>query len=313
MKPILFIADSYGSLDHERDTSLHLIKGLFEIQKDVKVYWTSPQFIYSDNSQLYTEIHGQIDVNAQFIPENTKIKLSQFHSIHWRKDPPVDVETYRLWNLLKSSSTKLKFYNSIESLSLWHEKFSTANYPEWCVPSFVSNDVNLLTQYNTQNSGIKLIAKPSGSAGSRGIEILDSNPKIANNQINKIKNEFGDWVIIQQFDETIFKTGETRVFFIGGEIVGSLKKTPHTGTEIILWPQDTTQWPKLETAELDKTQQIRAKKVAEDLNKQGVHFASIDFIEHKILEINITSPGLLKWLDENQNSNLKQFYWKKII
>ncbi len=312
MIDVLFIGDSYQSLDHENDTSLHLINYLHSIKK-VKVYWASPQHIYLDNNLHYVQTQGTLNSKLEYSENKISIKLNDFHSIHWRKDPPVDIETYRTWNLLKSYPNNSKIINSINALSLWHEKFFNANYASWAISSFVSNDIGLIKNYITKNHSKKLIIKPAGSAGSRGIEVLPQSIEASIQIIQNKLTSFGDWIIIQEYENQVQKMGETRLFYIGGKIVGALNKKPRQNKEIMDWPKDPKDWPQLTVCSLSKIQKTRSTKICNDLKKAGVHFATIDFIGSKLLEINITSPGLLKWYDDTTNKNLASIYWKKLI
>ncbi len=313
MKSILIIADPYSTLDHPRDTTLHLIKTFLKKNKAIFI-WCTPDDVFAEDSQIYVNACGSIDASLQYQEIEKIFRITDFHSIHWRKDPPVDLSTYQVWNLLRFAPSEVGFFNSIDSLLLWHEKFSTLQYREWSIPMLISNNSTHWKKFLLENANTKMIAKPVGSAASQGIEILPHNIDDALKRLNKIKIEIGGpWLILQHFDESVFVTGETRVFCLAGKIEGALRKMPRIDYPIMSWPTDMAKWPHISLVQPDSVQMERARKIAADLKQSGVHFATIDFIGHRILEINITSPGLLQWMDENSNLNLAQKYWGNII
>ena len=65
--------------------------------------------------------------------------------------------------------------------------------------------------------------------------------------------------------------------------------------------------------ELTKMEKKISKLIAQDLKKQNIYFAGIDFIDHKLNgDINVTSPTGLKTLFDLSGINLAKIFWKEL-
>ena len=64
---------------------------------------------------------------------------------------------------------------------------------------------------------------------------------------------------------------------------------------------------------LTKTEKKISKLIANDLKKEKIFFAGIDFIDQKLNgDINVTSPTGLKTLFDLSGKNLAKIFWEKL-
>ena len=313
-RDILFIGDPWDTLDHQRDSTLHL----GQIANDeflARCFWTLPNEIYFDQDSLFARIEGEVVCNKLKVACETR-SLDSFHSIHWRVDPPVDLSTLRLWAMLVStSSPETRFINPPPALLNWNEKFSALRFGTWEIPTLVSSSEHGWKTFFEAHGDRTLVAKPSGDAASRGVRILPRNWTSTLAALKEMRLEYGNWLILQEFDDRLTSHGETRVFTLGRKICGALNKKPKTGFPIMSLDSPSGQAPKLSVTNLNNQQKERAEQVAIVLESHGIYLATIDFIGDRILEINVTSPGLIKWMDERLtgNSRIAYQYWNGLF
>jgi len=315
---ILFVADPWQSLDHPRDSTLHLA-AYVQTHYGARCFWTEPGKLSFNGSGLEVLVTGQLHgTELHHLTEtNAPRSLSSFHSVHWRADPPVTVSTLKLWSLLSSASPGYRrFVNSPQVLLEWNEKFAPFRFPSWCIPALVSDNEQSWEHFFRKHTGQKkIVAKPSSDAASRGVQILPEKWEAALPILRKLRMETGPWLVLQEFDDELFQLGETRIFVVGTEICAALNKKPHPTRPIMSLDVEENERPSLSLCEPTDEQLARAQMIARELAAEGVYLATLDFIGSRLLEINITSPGLIRWLDERlpENKRIAPKYWSGLI
>lgn len=313
---ILIIGDPWETLDHPRDSSLHLM-AVAAKQFHLRSHWAQPNGIFLRNGVLYARTDGEV-VERNIDSSKSQIReFGSFHSVHWRTDPPVTLATMRLWSLLSASGGEkgVPFVNSPHALLTWNEKFAPTRFREWAIPSLAADAEHEWRGYFESRAGKQLVAKPVGDAASRGVQLLPKTWDAAAGILRQMRAEHGAWLVLQEFDEALLSVGETRIFTLGREIVGTINKHPHPKRPIMNLDAPEDERPRLSMTEPTAEQRFRAHTIADALAAEGVYLATIDFIGDRILEINVTSPGLIAWIDqrlpEDQQIALK--YWRGIV
>lgn len=316
-KEILIIGDAWNTLDHSRDSSLHLARvALAEF--GLVSQWALPENVFLQNSSFYARIEGTVD-GERLRPSGDTRELSSFQSVHWRADPPVTLATMRLWSLLAASGGEkgVPFVNAPQALLTWNEKFAPLRFRDWAIPGLASDSESVWKSYYEQATarGAQLIAKPVGDAASRGVQLLPPRWLEAARALRELHAAQGPWLLLQEYDRQLLELGETRVFVLDRQIAGAINKVPHPKHPIMNLDAPTAERPELRVATLTPEQERRAREVAKTLAAEGVYLATIDFIGERILEINVTSPGLIGWLDERlpRAQQLGLRYWRGIL
>ncbi len=301
-KNLLFIADEWHILDVEIETTL--IMGVYAQKHGFTCYWATPDMITADNHGVYAEELYILNKGCtKLLKTKETLNLEEVHSIHWRKDPPVTLAHMRLWSLLHNSLRNVVFLNPPSALLKWNEKYACFKYREWCLDTFVADKDALFQKrmgqwFQTNN---RLIAKPSADAASRGVRFV-KNPK----QLHFKK--LGEYPLLQKYEPRVLD-GETRFLTVGEKILAVIEKKPNPKFPIIEW-EDKKRRPTMREIKPTAVQLARAKKVLKDLTRDGVVFATIDFIGDRLLEINITSPGTLHALTEKTKLAVLKAYFK---
>lgn len=321
-KELIFIADPWYVLDPEIETTL--ILGREAQRRGLKCYWVTTQMISVSEKGVFA--HNPYILNkgcTKLLATKKLLNLEKTHSIHWRVDPPVTLHTMRLWSLL-ASALKVKMLNPPLSLLKWNEKYSTLRYRQWVDPTLVTENSaeqekfarNQLVRYK------KFIAKPAAEAASRGVQLIQS--KNHWKSIQKLKGvntdappvqlpwnqtPLGSFPILQKYNPNILR-GETRFLIVGGKVMACIAKIPNPKYPVIEW-EDKQRRPTMMETKPSAVQLTRMRKILQDLNKDGVHFATIDFIGDKLLEINVTSPGTLHALSPKTRERVLKQYFKR--
>jgi glutathione synthase len=313
---LLFVADPWDTLDHQRDSTLHLAKVAAE-KYGARSYWCVPRSVHFEDGALAARLEGEVaDGALKGRPDETR-RLDSFHSIHWRADPPVDLAQMRLWCLFAATSRNVRLVNPARVLLEWNEKFGPLLFTEWSIPCLVSDDERVWESFYgaRRAAGTRVIAKPSGDASSRGVEILPDRWSEASQRLRAIRENHGPWLVLQEFAPEARSLGETRAFILDGEIHGAISKKPHPKHEIMNLDAPENERPQLSLGEPSATQRKRALAIARALAADGGYLATIDFIGDRVLEINVTSPGLIQWLDAHSSGKdgVAAAYWKGLF
>lgn len=314
-KKVLFLADPWETLDHASDSTLCLAKSVIQRFK-FTAHWADPEGIFYENGRFYVNTAGFLQVagdSVNLLPVTEKLDLEKLHSVHWRKDPPVSLSTLRTWTLLSNASSKIKFYNSPQALLRWNEKFSSLRFKSAITDTCVTNNVNVALTFAKKYDSVLL--KPSSEAASRGVAFFPKEAGAARQTFLEVQKQSGPWLVLQKYDPAILKHGETRIFLMGGKIVGSLLKRARPGNPMMSFDTPSAQQPTLEATKLTSVQKKIASEIGQAMKKEGLFFATVDLIQNKVLEINVTSPGLLDWHAKHVESKkpLYDKYWDLIL
>lgn len=316
-KDILFIGDPWATLDHDRDSTLHLAR-VAKKAFGLRSFWALPENIFFQNGSMQARVDGEIN-DTELITLSDVREFRSFQSVHWRADPPVTLSTMRLWSLLAASGGEkgVPFVNSPHALLTWNEKFAPLRFREWAIPSVVSDSERVWKIFFEESTrrGQQIVVKPSGDAASRGVQILPDQWESSLKILRELQATSGSWLVLQEYDKSLLELGETRVFILGPHLKGAINKRPNPKHKIMNLDVPVDERPTLAIATLTTEQSSRAHHIAKALASEGVYLATIDFIGSKILEINVTSPGLISWLDEKSSpeNQIASQYWEGLL
>ena len=157
---------------------------------------------------------------------------------------------------------------------------------------------------NFFNKNKYVILKPIHSFSGNDIHLLN---KFKLNFIKKFIKKH-DYIMCQKYLPKISK-GDKRVFLINGKICGAISRVPKKGSYL----SNMSKGASAKNINLTKTEKKISKIIANDLKKEQIYFAGIDFIDQKLNgDINITSPTGLKTLFDISKINLAKTFWKDL-
>lgn len=213
--------------------------------------------------------------------------LKKFSVTLMRKDPPVDLEYLYACQLLATAPESHWVVNNPLALIRLNEKLAILNFPKWVPKTLVSCDRKKIDLF-VENCGGLAVIKTLDGFGGKAVRKLSKESEDSISLMDDMTRFGTRPAMVQEFLPQVSQ-GEKRIFLIDGSPMASLLKIPRPG--------DFQTNPDLGGHLQATTLTRREKKLCADLKpflkKNGIFFAGIDVIGERLIEINITSPGLL--------------------
>ena len=286
------------------DTSIFLAN---EIQsKNYRIFYYDPKNLSIINSKVVAEgffIKFTYKQKKFFkILKKQKLDLTKCKFILIRQDPPFNLEYISTTYILDSIKTKVRVVNDPSSIRSISEKLYSAKYQKFMPNTIFTQNINEIKNFFKKNK--KVILKPINSYSGNNIHLLKKfDLKLIKKFIKK-----HDHIICQKYLPKIIH-GDKRVFLINGKIVGAISRVPKKGSFL----SNMSKGAKPINTKMTKKEKKISKLVANDLKKENIFFAGIDFIDQKLNgDINVTSPTGLKTYYDLTNINLAKTFWKEL-
>jgi len=286
------------------DTSIFLAN---EIQnKNYRIFYYDPKNLSIINSKVIAEgffIKFTYKQKKFFkIIKKQKLDLTKCKFILIRQDPPFNLEYISTTYILDSIKTKVRVVNDPSSIRSISEKLYSAKYQKFMPNTIFTQNINEIKNFFKKNK--KVILKPINSYSGNNIHLLKKfDLKLIKKFIKK-----HDHIICQKYLPKIIH-GDKRVFLINGKIVGAISRVPKKGSFL----SNMSKGAKPINTKMTKEEKKISKLVANDLKKENIFFAGIDFIDQKLNgDINVTSPTGLKTYYDLTNINLAKTFWKEL-
>jgi glutathione synthase len=302
---ILAIQGNHPStLNPKTDTSIFLAKEAQE--KNYKIFYYDPKNLSVINSKV--EALGffiEFDYKKKSffkILKKQKLDLLKCKFILIRQDPPFDMEYISATHILDAIKDKVNVINDPTSIRNVSEKLYSIKYQKYMPATLFSQNIREIKNFFKKHK--KIILKPVNSFSGNNIYLLT---KFNLRLINKIIKKH-DYIMCQKFLPKINK-GDKRVFIINGKIFGAISRVPKKGSFL----SNLSKGAKPINTKLTMTEKKISKLIAQDLKKDNIFFAGIDFIDQKLNgDINVTSPTGLKTLYDLSKINLAKTFWKEL-
>ena len=293
-----------SSLNPKTDTSIFLAKEAQE--KNYKIFYYDPKNLSVINSKV--EALGffiKFDYKKKSffkILKKQKLDLLKCKFILIRQDPPFNMEYISATHILDTIKNKVNIINNPTSIRNVSEKLYSIKYQKYMPATLFSQNISEIKNFFKKNK--KVILKPVNSFGGNNIYLLSKfNLKLTKKIIKK-----HDYIMCQKFLPNINK-GDKRVFIINGKVFGAISRVPKKGSFL----SNLSKGAKPINTKLTTTEKKISKLIAQDLKKDNIFFAGIDFIDQKLNgDINVTSPTGLKTLYDLSKINLAKTFWKEL-
>ena len=286
------------------DTSIFLAN---EIQnKNYRIFYYDPKNLSIINSKVIAEgffIKFTYKQKKFFkILKKQKLDLTKCKFILIRQDPPFNLEYISTTYILDSIKTKVRVVNDPSSIRSISEKLYSAKYQKFMPNTIFTQNISEIRNFFKKNK--KVILKPINSYSGNNIHLLKKfDLKFIKKFIKK-----HDYIICQKYLPKIIH-GDKRVFLINGKIVGAISRVPKKGSFL----SNMSKGARPINTRLTKVEKKISKLIANNLRKENIFFAGIDFIDQKLNgDINVTSPTGLKTYYDLTNINLAKTFWKEL-
>ena len=305
MNKIVAIQGNHPSkLNLKTDTSVFLAH---EIQKKrYKIFYYDPKDLSIIDSKVIAKgffIKFNYS-NKKFykILKKQRLDLTKCKYILIRQDPPFNLAYISTTFILETIKNRVKIVNDPTSIRNISEKLYSVKYLDFMPNTIFTQNIQEIKNFFKKNKYV--ILKPIHSFSGNDIHLLN---KFKLNFIKKFIKKH-DYIMCQKYLPNISK-GDKRVFLINGKICGAISRVPKKGSYL----SNMSKGASAKNINLTKTEKKISKIIANDLKKELIYFAGIDFIDQKLNgDINITSPTGLKTLFDISKINLAKTFWKDL-
>ena len=304
-KKILIIQGSnLKKIKIKTDTSFFL--GLEAQRRGYQIYYYEPKDLSFVNGKVTALcLKVKFDNNAKQPVEviNKKVlNLFKAKLILIRNDPPFDQQYINTTFILEHISKKVRVINHPKSLRDVPEKLFSLRLIKYMPKTLISENLNEIKTFLKNNK--KIVMKPIESYSGNDVKLIT---KFNKSLINKFLKKYHH-LMFQKFIPQILK-GDKRVFIINGQIKGAISRLPKKGSIL----SNMSKGAAAKIIEIDKHELKISKIVADELKKQNIYFAGIDFIQGKLIgDINVTSPTGLKTYYDLTGVNLAKYFFDNI-
>ena len=305
MNKIVAIQGNHPSkLNLKTDTSVFLAH---EIQKKrYKIFYYDPKDLSIIDSKViakgfFIEFNYS---NKKFykILKKQRLDLTKCKYILIRQDPPFNLAYISTTFILETIKNRVKIINDPTSIRNISEKLYSVKYLDFMPKTIFTQNIQEIKNFFKKNKYV--ILKPIHSFSGNDIHLLN---KFKLNFIKKFIKKH-DYIMCQKYLPNISK-GDKRVFLINGKICGAISRVPKKGSYL----SNMSKGASAKNINLTKREKKISKIIANDLKKELIYFAGIDFIDQKLNgDINITSPTGLKTLFDISKINLAKTFWKDL-
>ena len=304
-KKILAIQGSnLKKINIKTDTSFFL--GLEAQKRNYDIYYYEPKNLsFLDGKviamcskvKFQNNIKKPIEILKKIILNLKKVKLLLI-----RNEPPFNQQYINTTFILEHVSKKIKIVNDPKALREVPEKLFSLRLSKFMPPTLISEDLAEIKRFFIKNK--KVVIKPIENYSGNDVKLLNKFHK--KKIINYVKKYHH--LMFQKFIPQIFK-GDKRVFIINGKIKGAISRLPKKGSIL----SNMSKGASAKKVQITNQELKISKIVANELKKQNIYFAGIDFIKGKLIgDINVTSPTGLKTYYDLTGINLAKYFFNNI-
>lgn len=231
----------------------------------------------------FEKANGKMDLIRE--KEAVNINLNDMDIVFFRPDPPIDINYIQCTYILDFiDTTKTLVVNSASGVRKANEKVYINNFSEYVPDNIVSKNIPLLKDFLNQYEHV--IVKPLNKCFGKGVFSLKKGDPNTNS-ILETSTDFGSTLIMVQEYVNTNGGGDKRVNIICGEVMeeavtklsgkGDFKFNAHNDEFFV------------KSYLTDKEKEI-CTQIAPKLMSEGLYIVGLDFIQDKMIEINVTSP-----------------------
>ena len=301
---ILFILDPLKDLNVTYDSSLEMIRVFTRLGH--ACFFSTAGNLQAFNGEAFAVIQP-ITPKAKSLHFKLGLKSKKiagyFDAILVRKEPPFDMAYIYMTYILDLAAKKTLVLNSPEGLRNANEKFACLNFPGLIPSTIVSGTANEILSFQSKSKR-DLILKPLDERGGRGITLM----KQSLNRTEKVKKiatltHHGKTPILaQHFISKPGLSSDKRVFLIDGHFLAAYERRFAQGD----FRGNLSQGAVHQKTTLTRKEKMALAQISPWLKRKGLHFVGLDFLDSKLIEINVTCPGGFPEADELY-PNLKVF------
>lgn len=289
-----------------RDTSLAL---MIEAQKrGHEVWWFTPGDLFFDTGAVRARarrVSVQLEQGKHYETHEEAIcDANDFDVILIRQDPPFDMGYVSNTYLLEL--TKALVLNPPQGVRDISEKTAILRFPELTPKTWLGRDLDALEAFAKRFE--QVVLKVLFMMGGDGvIKLRVDDPEFRAKAGAFIAQTRSEPIMAQEFLPSV-SGGDKRLFVLGGEIFGVIRRVPQGGD----FRANLHAGGIAEGDEADASDRAIVAAVAPLLREKGILFAGLDVIDGKLIEVNVTSPTLVQELKRFSGLDLPKAFWERV-
>ncbi|QCB61348.1 glutathione synthase [Wolbachia endosymbiont of Brugia malayi] len=286
------------NINFETDTTFALIK---EAQRrKYKVFAYAPSNLALKlNQPIALAQKVSVDDCNFTSKEDVVINLNEMDIIFIRQDPPFDMRYITTTYILEK--TRALVINNPTEMRNCPEKLITSLFPELIPPTLITENISMIRDFYHDYRGI--ILKPLYSYGGNDV-IRIQNENSIQVVVELMITKYKCPVIAQAFCKNVNK--DKRILLLDGQPIGVMKRVPRVSGEI---RTNLRLGASFEPVEMNDRDNEICNKIGPELKKRGLIFVGIDIVDDFLLEINITSPTGVVYINKLYNTSLEKDLW----
>ena len=290
---IAFVMDPMDGLKVDVDTSFALM--LAAQAKGFRVVHVDPRHVSLDGNEVrltghHVQLRDQAD-DYYDVVEALALDAKQCRAIFIRTDPPFDESYLRVtWLLDFAERAGVRVVNSPAGIRAANEKLYATKYAQLCPETIVTHDIDRVARFLDDHDGIA-IAKPLDGHGGFGVVKLvreDSNFRAL---VDLLSGEGQRPILVQEFVPEAAQ-GDKRLLFVNGVLRGAIRRVPQGGDH----RGNVHVGGAVAACEIDDHDRHIEAVMGAAMRDDGLIFVGLDVIGDKLIEVNVTSPTLVREL-----------------
>ena len=306
-----FVVDPLQSLHKTKDTSMLLMQ--YASKRGFEVYCFDSCDLYHKGEIRAVAKKVQVDLSKdpQFeVLDSEDFAINSLDVCFIRKDPPVDehyVNMLQLLSIAEELPNSPFWVNSPSALLKANEKLYGLRLSHLFPPTCITSSPKQIIDFQSQ-LGSSLVVKPVNEFSSRGIYILQDQDPNRDTILDQMTSCGDDYVIAQKYLEKVV-LGDKRVFFVDGVIEGVISRIPRDGDFRCALGLGA----KVELRQLNVKEQELCEELVQLFKRDGMFFVGIDIIDGCLIEVNVTSPTVVRQYCELSGNALDARMYEKIL
>ena len=296
-----FIMDPFEALDGiDEDTSCCLIAEC--LRRGHRVYYFQVKDLELQKSQTWGRV-SRITKKTAHRFEMTgprMMRLDELQVIFMRKDPPFDLDYLYSTYILEYVPPTTLVINSPQGIRNANEKLYVLNFPQLVPRSLVSKKPEELKKFLLKIGG-QMVTKPLNNCSGKGVLYLRKDDINLNSLLEVATREGEEFVMAQEYLPQV-REGDKRILLLEGKPLGAMRRVPPVDD----YRANIHRGAKFARAEICPRDEEICGYLSPHLLKEGIHFAGIDLIGEKIVEINVTSPAGIPEINRLSGTHLEK-------
>jgi len=234
------------------------------------------------------------------LSKTKKTGLADTDLIFMRVDPPYDLDYVTALHILAMVQPPTLVVNRPGGLLLANEKMLALRFPELMPPTIVSRRPDKLLSFLEEVGG-KMVLKPLPGFGGEGVVVVEKN-HTNRKALVQMMTENGKQLVQAQKFLPVNRQGDKRIIMLSGGPIGAVTRMPAKGDH----RANLHSGGSYKKAWLTEKDREICKTVGALLKREGLWIAGLDVVAGYLTEINVTSPTLLRQINELEGVKLEE-------